>query len=159
MKLKYFILFITLSLLAVEFTACKSAFFSKRHAFSDNTWHAKDSVAFEPEIKNTEKTYEIILNLRHTQYYECKNIIFSMSITAPDGKMLSYELFDMPLADNSGRWTGEWIGDIVDQKLVLKRNYKFAQTGKYTFRFAQQMRDKEKLRSINTLELVLKENS
>lgn len=159
MKWKHFIFLVALSLLVVEFTACKSALFSKRHSFRDNTWYAKDSVAFEPEIKNTEKTYEIILKLRHTQHYECKNIIFSMSITAPDGKLLSYELFDMPLADNSGRWTGEWIGDIVDQKLILKRNYKFTQTGKYTFRFAQQMRDKEKLRSIMTVGLEIKENS
>lgn len=159
MKLKHFILLIALSMLAVEFTACKSAVFSKRHSFSDNTWHSKDSVTFEPEIKDVDKTYEIILNLRHTQHYECKNIIFSMSITAPDGKLLSYEQLDMPLADNSGMWSGEWLGDIVDQKLILKRNYKFAQAGKYTFRFAQQMRDKEKLRSIMTVGLEIKEKS
>lgn len=159
MKLKYLLILMIVSFFAVEFTACKSAAFSKRHSFSDNTWHAKDSVAFEPEIKDAGKTYEIILNLRHTQHYECKNIIFSMSITAPDGKLVSYEQLDMPLADNSGMWSGEWLGEIVDQKLILKRNYKFAQTGKYTFRFAQQMRDKEKLRSIMTVGLEIKEKS
>jgi gliding motility-associated lipoprotein GldH len=148
-----------LSIIVTHFTACKSAVFSKRHSFSDNTWHAKDSVAFQPEIKEVSKSYEIILNLRHTQHYACKNIIFSMSISAPDGKMLSYELLDMPLADNSGMWSGEWLGDIVDQKLILKRNYTFPQAGKYTFRFAQQMRDKEKLRSIMTVGLEIKEKS
>ncbi|MCS7076808.1 MAG: gliding motility lipoprotein GldH [Bacteroidia bacterium] len=142
----------------MHFMACKSATFSKRHSFANNQWASKDSITFEPEIKDASLNYEIILNLRHTQYYECKNIIFSMSITAPDGKLVSYEQFDMPLADNSGRWTGEWIGDIVDQKLTLKRNYKFAQAGKYIFRFGHQMRDKEKLHSVMSAELVIRQS-
>lgn len=157
MKQKHLIAAILISIMAVHFTACKSSLFSKRHSFSDMTWPAKDSLTFQPEIKDISKSHEIILHLRHTQYYECKNIIFSMSITAPDGKLLSYELIDMPLADNSGMWAGEWLGDIVDQKLILKRGYTFPQAGKYTFRIAQQMRDKEKLRAIMSVGLEIKQ--
>ncbi|MCS7029129.1 MAG: gliding motility lipoprotein GldH [Bacteroidia bacterium] len=156
MKAYSFVILCVCAWIILYFTACQRAVFAKRHSFANNQWNSKDSITFEPEIKDTNLEYEIILNLRHTQYYECKNIIFSMSITAPNGQMLSYEQFDIPLADNSGRWTGEWIGDIVDQKIILKRNYKFAQAGKYTFRFAQQMRDKEKLHSVMSAELVIK---
>lgn len=159
MKLYPFVILLALGIIAIKFTACKSAVFSKRHSFSNNVWENKDSIAFQPEIKDVSQNYEIMLNLRHTQFYECKNIIFSMSITAPDGKMISYELLDMPLADDKGMWTGEWLGDIVDQKLILKRSYKFPQAGKYTFRFAQQMRDKEKLKSIMTIELKIIQKS
>lgn len=138
-------------------SACKSSLYSHNHDFSDKRWLQKDSIVFTPEIKDTKKSYQLVLEFRHSDKYPCKNIIFLMSIVAPSGKRMG-QLYDMPLAADDGRWTGDWLGDIVDQTFILKRNFTFPEAGKYAITFTQQMRDADYVAPVVSLELSIKES-
>ena len=44
------------------------------------------------------------------------------------------------LADERGQWLGDGMGDIWDNRILFKKDFKFPQTGKYRFELEQAMR-------------------
>ena len=60
----------------------------------------------------------------------------------PNGRSL-IDTFECVLADQSGRWLGNGIGDLVDHRILLNEKRMFPIKGPYELTITQAMRDSE----------------
>lgn len=50
------------------------------------------------------------------------------------------DTIDCPLAERSGRWYGSGLGDLLDNRIMFKRNVQLPQAGNYKFELQHAMR-------------------
>ncbi len=62
-----------------------------------------------------------------------------MDTKYPDG-FVSRDTLECILADESGAWLGDGSGDIFDNQILFKKNFKMKQKGNYVFVLEQGMR-------------------
>jgi gliding motility-associated lipoprotein GldH len=62
-----------------------------------------------------------------------------MNTTFPDGK-LDRDTLEIMLAGKDGKWLGEGLGDIWDNRILFKKNVSFPLKGEYRFELTQAMR-------------------
>jgi len=55
-------------------------------------------------------------------------------------KFTERDTLECPLADQNGKWMGNGLGDIWDNKFLFKSNMTFQRKGTYKFIFTQAMR-------------------
>ena len=132
----YFILFIAISF----FTACdKNVVFDKNVSLPENRWEQSNIVTLETEIKDTITIHNIYINVRNAGGYQFSNLFVFFTTKTPSGKM-ERDTVELTLADPSGKWMGEGLGDIWDNRLPFRHNFRFAEKGEYTFTLEQAMR-------------------
>ena len=79
------------------------------------------------------------VNVRHASHYQYANLFVFITINFPNEK-IAKDTLECKLADESGQWKGEGMGDIWDNQILWKSNVKFPITGKYIFEYEQAMR-------------------
>lgn len=121
--------------------------YSKYKSFDENEWLIKDKAIFDIEIKDTFSLNNISLMVRHADSYEYKNLFLFVTSKYPDGRIL-IDTMEIILANKKGEWLGSGLGDIYDFKVPIKKNIRFAKSGKYQFIFEQGMR-------VNPLPLIM----
>ncbi|MES2565375.1 MAG: gliding motility lipoprotein GldH [Bacteroidota bacterium] len=135
--------FLRLSVFALVLTLLVSC--NKNVVFSDYTkipeegWRMDNKLKFEVDIKDNNVLHNVFLNVRHADFYPYSNLFVFLTTTYPDGKS-SIDTLECVFADKKGKWVGDGAGDLWDNKILLKKNLRFPQTGKYTFSFEQGMR-------------------
>lgn len=123
----------------VVFTACnKGVIFQKYVTIADNQWIASKPVTFTVPIEDTVTPYNIFVNIRQANDYDFSNIYLFIDITSPNNQT-ERDTMNCILADERGRWLGEGLGDIWDNKIWFKKNARFHK-GEYKFSFTQAMR-------------------
>ncbi len=134
-KLTVFIL-----LLSGFFISCnKNVVYSKYTQLPQEGWSINNKLKFEVDITDNKVYHNVFLNVRHADAYPYSNLFVFLTTTYPNGKT-STDTLECILADEKGEWKGDGAGDIWDNKIPLKQNLIFPQTGKYTFTFEQGMR-------------------
>lgn len=129
-----------LFLLAVAFASCnKNVVFSDYTKIPEEGWRTDNKLKFEVDIKDYNALHNVFLNVRHADSYPYSNLFVFLTTTYPDGKS-SVDTLECILANKKGEWQGDGAGDLWDNKIPLKQNLRFPQTGKYTFSFEQGMR-------------------
>ena len=78
-------------------------------------------------------------NVRITGDYEFSNLYVKLTIVAPDSGS-STEIINLKLAENSGKWLGSGIGDVITYQLPILNKKEFKQSGTYTVKIEQYMR-------------------
>lgn len=136
---------ITLSILlaglSLLFSGCdNNTIFNEKKDIPNYVWNKDNRVSFEFEITDTASVYDVILDLRHTNFYPFSNIWLMVYTTYPDNPEPSSQRLELTLADKDGRWKGECIGDICDDELYIQENAFFDKPGKYGIAFDQIMR-------------------
>jgi gliding motility-associated lipoprotein GldH len=135
--------FLSLSAIAIVFmlvTSCnKNVVFSDYTKLPDEGWKTENRLKFEVDIKDNNALHNVFLNVRHADSYPYANLFVFLTTTYPDGKT-SIDTLECIFADKKGKWVGDGAGDLWDNKIPLKKNLRFPQTGKYTFSFEQGMR-------------------
>ena len=127
-------------LLLAFLTACdRTVVFEKNIVIPDNKWEIKNSVALDVEIKDTTSLNNIYINIRNAGGYPYSNLYLFMNTTTPNGEE-SRDTVELTLADTQGRWLGDGSGDIWDNRILLKRNFRFPHKGTYHFELQQAMR-------------------
>lgn len=143
--------------LCLFFSACfwnEPAFFEDNKQLSEKGWQYEDIVSFEVPIDDTEKLYNIYLNLRHTDKFEFANAWVFVKTIFPDGTSKEAPV-SLPLADDSGKWYGTGGGDIISTEILIQEYAQLPQKGTYTFEISQHMRVNP-LNDILDLGLVMK---
>lgn len=129
-----------IALFLVLVVSCnKNVVFSDYTKLPDEGWKAENKLKFDVNIEDNNALYNVFLNVRHADSYPYANLFVFLTTTYPDGKT-SVDTLECIFADNKGKWVGDGAGDLWDNKIPLKKNMRFPQTGKYTFSFEQGMR-------------------
>jgi len=105
----------------------------------DSEWTYANIVPFEVNITDTLSTYNVYVNIRHTNEYAYRNIWVKVYTTFPSGKQID-NLVDLPLANKAGKWHGTGSGDIISSQILIQPNAAMPDTGTYKFAIQQNMR-------------------
>ncbi|MGP8216959.1 MAG: gliding motility lipoprotein GldH [Bacteroidia bacterium] len=125
--------------IAIIFCSCnKGVMYQKYISIPDNTWLANKPVTFTVSVDDTINYYNVFVNIRNADDYDFGNLYLFVDITAPN-RVTERDTMNCILADNAGRWLGNGLGDIWDNKIWFKKNARFHK-GEYKFTYTQAMR-------------------
>ncbi|MFC2115460.1 gliding motility lipoprotein GldH [Bacteroidota bacterium] len=113
--------------------------FEKNIKIPDGVWHRDNLVLFELVVEDTISSHNLYVNVRNSSLYPMSNLYLFITTTAPSGHTIK-DTVEVILADDKGKWLGSGLGDIWDLQQGYKDNVRFAQRGKYSFKFEQAMR-------------------
>lgn len=102
-------------------------------------WGFEDAKRFTVEIRDTLTPCNYYALIRHGGNYEYQNLILYFKTYYPDHTYI-VDTIDCPMADASGRWLGKGLGDLLDNRVMFKRNTRFKMTGTYSFEIQHAMR-------------------
>lgn len=121
-------------------SACDSNyFFEENHSFTNTNWSQTDTAVFSVEITDTLQAFNFLLNLRHTNDYPFRNLYLFVKTIYPNGKS-NIDTLQLLLGAPDGEWFGKGRGSIFTDRVLLKNNINFPDTGTYIFEFIQAMR-------------------
>ena len=121
-------------------TACdRNRVFEENVKIDDNKWSSEKPVVLLMNIQDTVNPHNVYINLRNASHYPFSNIFLFMNTTFPDGK-LDRDTLEIKLAGADGKWLGDGLGDIWDNRILFKHNVAFPQVGEYRFELIQAMR-------------------
>lgn len=127
-------------LLAIFVSACnQNTVFSKYTTLPEDGWNKNNKLSFNIDVKDNNSLNNVYLTVRHADSYPFSNLFLFLNTTYPNGKH-SIDTLECLLANPKGEWIGDGAGDIFDNKILVKKNVRFPQIGKYTFTFEQGMR-------------------
>lgn len=112
-------------------TSCDKPFYEKEHVFAENRWGYADTVVFEFEIEDTNRIYNLFLDVAHGKEYGYENLYSKVYMRFPD-QTTRQENISLELADNLGNWHGECSGETCVRKFNFKPNAYFPMKGKYS---------------------------
>jgi gliding motility-associated lipoprotein GldH len=134
-SISFFLYFILLF-----FTACDSnVVFEDNIKLPDNRWTISNVVKLETEITDTIAPHNIYINVRNAGGYQFSNLFIFLTTQTPTG-LKARDTVEITLADESGKWLGDGLGDIWDNRVLFRSNFRFPEKGLYKFELEQGMR-------------------
>lgn len=131
---------ITLFFICLMTVSCdKKEVFDENQKISDNVWDADEKISFDVPITDTITAHNFYVNVRNSDGYPYSNIYIFITTVFPNGKS-SRDTLECILADETGKWLGDGLGDIWDNQILFKKHVRFPLSGKYTFIMEQAMR-------------------
>jgi gliding motility-associated lipoprotein GldH len=138
----------------ITFSSCdQNVVFDQYVTIPDGGWNMDSMAVFKLNIESTDMAYDVNINIRNRSNYPNSNLWLFVDVISPSGKQVQDKV-DCILADDTGRWLGSGWGDLYHVKIPYQQNVKFAETGEYTFRIIQGMRE-EDLKGIHNIGLRL----
>ncbi len=119
----------------------------------DGKWFYKDSLAFEFTINDTNKVYNLYLDVVHADTFNSQNAYVKLHTLFPKGQRMDQQL-SLELADKAGVWNGECSGKTCTALIALQQGTFFNQLGKYKLTIEQFMRI-DPLKGINKIGFLL----
>lgn len=131
--------FFTLIGISMFLVGCKQNLVDFSNEVPQRQWFYRNHITANFDVKDSSKTYNIFLKLRHTAEYRYSNIfVLAHFIDGQKKKTIRYEY---KLAEKDGKWLGSGSGNLFNYQLPLKTNYRFQHAGKQTIDIEQNMRD------------------
>lgn len=136
-RVKLIVLIAVVSLILLSCN--RNRVYQKYVEIPNNVWNVENIIEFDFEIEDTITRYNMFLHVRHSGHYPFKNIWLFTTTTAPNGYN-SIDTVEIILCDDSGKWHGDGLGDIWDNKIPFKKNVIFPMAGSYKLNVEQAMR-------------------
>jgi gliding motility-associated lipoprotein GldH len=137
--LRYSKIFILLAFTILFISCDKTRVYEKNIKIPKFAWDMNDVLKFEVPITDTASSYNLYFNIRNASGYAYSNLFLFFTVRAPNGKA-ERDTVEIELADQTGRWKGDGLGDIWDNKVLFKRDFRFPVSGTYFFEMEQAMR-------------------
>ena len=102
-------------------------------------WAFEAPKSFTAEVTDTLTPQHFYLLLRHGGNYSYQNLIVIVKTCFPNNTFVA-DTIDCPLADPSGKWYGSGLGDLLDNRIMFKRNVQMPFAGTYKFELQHAMR-------------------
>jgi gliding motility-associated lipoprotein GldH len=120
--------------------ACDSSrYFEENKKINNQEWHSDQPVVLTASITDTSQSYNVYINIRHAGNYRFSNLYLFINSGFPGGQ-LQRDTLECLLAAPDGRWLGDGLGDIRDNRILFKKNVRFPQLGEYRFELIHAMR-------------------
>lgn len=127
-------------LIILLLTSCRpDAVVNATTPIKDGAWAFTDQRKLTVEIQDTLTPHNFFLLVRHGANYQYSNLILYFKTYYPNNTYM-VDTIDCPLADESGRWFGKGLGDMLDNRIMFKRNVQFPVSGTYNFELQHAMR-------------------
>lgn len=121
------------------FSCEESRVFDKNIPLSKQGWSYDEPQIFDVNIGDTSVTYNLYINVRHTDIYAFNNLWVKMTTVFPDSTRQENKL-NVELSKPTGEWTGICVDGICFNSVLMQNNFKLPQKGKYSFILEQDMR-------------------
>jgi gliding motility-associated lipoprotein GldH len=122
------------------FSSCDTdAVFDKNIKIPDYDWDMNNVVKLDAEIKDTIHPHDIYISVRNASGYQFSNLFLFLTTKTPKGET-ARDTVELTLADARGKWLGEGMGDIWDNQILFKKNFRFPEAGTWHFELQQAMR-------------------
>lgn len=121
-------------------TSCDSSrVFEDNVEIPDHEWFLNKPVVMNAVIPDTAQKYNVYINIRNAGYYRFSNLYLFVNTRFPDGQ-IQRDTVECILASPEGKWLGDGLGDIWDNRILFKKDVWFRQPGDYRFELIQAMR-------------------
>lgn len=129
-----------LLLLFFVLTSCdRTVVFEDNVKLPENRWEQGNVITLKADIQDTIQAHNLYINVRNAGGYQFSNLFLFFTTETPSGQR-ERDTVELTLADPSGKWLGDGMGDIYDNRILFKRSFRFPEKGEYTFRLEQAMR-------------------
>lgn len=134
------IFFLLLVVLSSALVSCdRNVVFEENVKLPENRWEQGNAIVLKTNIEDTINPHNLYINVRNAGGYQFSNLFLFFNTESPSGKR-ERDTVELTLADASGKWLGDGMGDIYDNRILFKRSFRFPEKGEYTFRLEQAMR-------------------
>ena len=116
-----------------------SVVLSELTTIDSGKWGFEDSWMITAELNDTLTPMNYFIQVRHGANYPYQNLILYFKTFYPNNTY-KVDTIDCPLAERSGKWYGTGLGDLLDNRIMFKRNVQLPQGGKYKFELQHAMR-------------------
>ena len=125
------------------FISCSdNAIIDECQRLEDDKWRSGDLRHFDFFLYDNEIPYSFYINVRHTTDYKYSNLYLFIESIFPDSTK-ARDTLELILANRDGRWLGNGLGKIKENRILLNNNVAFPDTGNYTVTLEQGMRESE----------------
>lgn len=133
---KYGLLFFVLFILQLFNSSCNQPYFELSYSIGDIGWYGKDSIAFVFEVVDTQKTYDIFLDIEHDNDFEYENFNVMIQSYAPSG-LAQQQVQSINLSSGKGIWFGDCNTETCLLSLPFITRSHFNEPGEYKIVFRQ----------------------
>lgn len=125
----------------IAFSSCGPNYIlDEKKEIANQQWSYTDSLSFTTNIADTNKIYNLYLDVEHLTEYSYQNIYVRLHSIFPNGKRVT-EKVSIELMDQIGRWQGDCNSDDCDFRMTIQEGAFFNQSGSHTFVIEQFMRN------------------
>ena len=145
-----------LAIIGLIISACNDPdLYREKADFGSGIWLLQDTAVFSTTIEDTNRPYDINMNVDHDPGFAFQNLYVKVLTTFPNDSTAE-QMLSLQLSDGKGLWAGE-CGSSCTVKIPLSDSVRIRQAGRYEFRFIQYSRT-DSLQGINSLEFSLAEH-
>lgn len=148
-------LLIFFSLSFLLFSCGENYVFEKKISIPEDVWTYSDSLIFKFSIADTNKIYDLYLDISHHPSYAYQNLYTKIHTVFPQGNRLRTEL-SLELANKGGVWYGDCSSESCLLSIPIQQKAYFNQMGDHKIILEQYMR-KDSVPGIQEFTLKLKE--
>ena len=154
MKIKNFFFLFTITTLI----SCGPNFiYENEQIISDNNWEYQDSLNFQFEIADTNKLFNIFLDVEHSVDYGFQNLYTQIHTVFPSNDRIT-EMLSLELADKAGQWFGDCSSEFCTLRIPIQEGAFFNQAGNYSITVEQFMR-KNPLEGVKSIAIRIEDTS
>ena len=131
---------ILMGLVFLGFGSCdKSRVYEDNIEIDKGVWDQNKKMVFSIPVDDTLSWHNIYINVRNSGSYPFSNLFLFVNTQSPRGPIES-DTVECKLADETGKWLGDGIGDLYDNQILFKQKVRFPVKGIYKIQLEQAMR-------------------
>jgi len=132
--------FLLMLITSMLLTSCDNIrYFEENKKIENGEWDQDQKLSFLVNIDDTLQPYNVYINVRNAGTYRYSNLYLFVNSHLPGGQ-IQRDTLECLLAAPDGKWLGEGLGDIKDNRILFKNGVVFPQKGEYRFEIIQAMR-------------------
>ncbi|MES2411088.1 MAG: gliding motility lipoprotein GldH [Bacteroidota bacterium] len=147
MKIKNNILFILILLLVIS---CDKKRVFDEYKSVGKTWHKDSIVTFELPKLDSNKFFNLYVNVRDNDDYPFNNLFLIVSLEQPNRKV-TVDTLEYQMTNPDGTLLGDGFSDIKESKLFYKDKVTFTQKGIYKVHIQHATRQTGKIEGVTAL--------
>jgi gliding motility-associated lipoprotein GldH len=113
-------------------------------------WHKDSIVTFDLPQLNSEKTYNLYVNVRDNDDYPFNNLFLIVSLEQPN-RQVKVDTLEYQMTNPDGTLLGDGFTDIKENKLFYKDKESFKQKGVYKIHIRHAVRQTGKIEGVPSL--------
>ncbi|KAA3631642.1 MAG: gliding motility lipoprotein GldH [Bacteroidetes bacterium] len=114
--------------------------YEQKYTIDNNSWSYQDTLDFNFNISDTNRIYNLYLEIEHEDSYAFQNLYTQIHTKFPGGERLD-ETLSLELANKTGNWLGNCSGSICTLLIPIQENAYFNASGDYEITLEQYMRE------------------